>query len=56
LVTVRTNVWSVNVAVTLFAESTVTIQLPVPVQGPLQPVKVDPVAAVAVRVTLASLV
>jgi hypothetical protein len=29
-----------------------TTQLAVPVQAPLQPVKVDPVAGVAVRVTL----
>jgi hypothetical protein len=56
LVTVRANVWSVNVAVTLFAESTATTQLPVPLQAPLQPVKVEPDAATAVSVTLVPLV
>ncbi len=39
-------------AVTLRAAVMVTTQLPVPVQAPLQPVKVEPVAAAAVRVTL----
>ena len=34
----------------MFAE-TVTEQLPVPAHAPLQPVNVEPVAAVAVRVT-----
>jgi hypothetical protein len=29
----------------------VTLQVPVPVQAPLQPVKVEPVEAAAVRVT-----
>ena len=34
----------------------VTAQVPVPVHAPLQPVKVEPVAAVAVSVTLVPLV
>ena len=42
----------VNVAVTLRAAVMLTVQVPVPVQAPLHPVKVDPVAAAAVRVTL----
>jgi hypothetical protein len=42
----------VNVAVTLVAAVTETTQLPVPVQAPLQPVKVEPDAATAVSVTL----
>jgi hypothetical protein len=40
------------VAVTLVAALTVTAQLAVPVHAPLQPVKVEPVAAAAVSVTL----
>ena len=47
---------SVNVAVTLLAAVMLTVQLPVPVQAPLQPVKVLPVTGVAVSVTLAPLV
>src|SRR6185436_7296008 len=39
-----------NVAVTEVAVLTVTTQVPVPEQGPLQPVKVEPVTGVAVRV------
>jgi len=42
----------VNVAVTLVAALTVTAQVPVPVQAPLQPENVEPEAAAAVRVTL----
>jgi hypothetical protein len=42
----------VNVAVTLLAASSVTKQLPVPVHAPLQPVKVEPVAGVALNATL----
>ena len=40
-----------NVAVTNLDEVIVTEQLPVPEQAPLQPVKPEPVAAFAVRVT-----
>jgi hypothetical protein len=43
----------VKVAVTVVAAVTATVQFPVPVQPPLdQPVKLDPVADAAVRVTL----
>ena len=42
-------------APTLFAASTLTVQIPVPVHAPLQPVKVEPVLAAAVKVTLAPL-
>jgi hypothetical protein len=45
----------VKAAVTLFAPSTTKAQLPVPVQAPLQPEKVDPVAAVALRARLVPL-
>ena len=45
----------VNVAVTLWAALMLTVQLPVPLHAPPQPVKVLPVAGVAVRVTLAPL-
>jgi hypothetical protein len=45
-----------NVAVTALAALMVTLQLPVPVQAPLQPAKVDPVAAVSVKVTTVPLV
>jgi hypothetical protein len=47
----------VKVAVTVIAEFIVTVQGPVPVQPPpLQPVKVDPLAGLAVRVTAVPLV
>ncbi len=39
-----------KVAVTVLAALIVTEQAPVPVQAPLQPVNVEPVAAAAVRV------
>jgi hypothetical protein len=41
----------VNVAVTFFARVIVSVQGPVPAQAPLQPVKVAPVAGVAVSIT-----
>jgi hypothetical protein len=47
---------SVNVAVTELAALTVTTQVPVPAQPPLQPVKVEPAAGVAVSVTAVPLV
>jgi hypothetical protein len=50
-VTVSANVTTVNVAVTLRAWLIDTVQPPVPVHAPLQPVNVWPAAAVAVSVT-----
>jgi hypothetical protein len=41
-----------NVAVTALAESMVTVQLPVPVHAPLQPVNVDMPSGIAVSVTI----
>ncbi len=41
-----------KVAVTLLLPLTTSAQLPVPVQAPLQPVKVEPAAGVALRATL----
>jgi hypothetical protein len=53
LLTVRTCWAAVKFAVTMVAVVIETVQVPVPVQSPPdQPVKVDPVAAVAVRTTL----
>lgn len=43
---------SANVAVTLRARLIETVQVPVPEQAPLQPVKLDPVDAAAVSVTV----
>ena len=51
MVTVRVKFCRVNVAVTLCACVMETVQAPVPAHAPLQPVKVEPVAGVAVRVT-----
>jgi hypothetical protein len=51
LVTVRLTVWSAKVAVTERAALIVTVQVPVPVQAPLQPVKVESVVGAAVKVT-----
>jgi hypothetical protein len=57
LVTVSEYVdWSANVAVTEVFALSVTEQAPVPLHAPLQPVKVEPVAGVAVRVTAVPLV
>ncbi len=44
-----------KVAVTLFAASTTRAQLPVPVHAPLQPLNVEPEAAVALNATLVPL-
>jgi hypothetical protein len=41
-----------KLAVTLLAPFTTSAQLPVPVQAPLQPTKVEPAAGVADRATL----
>ncbi|MBP2671085.1 MAG: hypothetical protein H6Q85_1151, partial [candidate division NC10 bacterium] len=49
---VGVEVLSANVAVTLRDRLIVTVQVPVPVQAPLQPVKVEPVDAAAVILTL----
>src|SRR5262245_11311357 len=51
LLTVSAMPCSAKVAVTDCAALIVTAQVPVPVQPPLQPVKVEPAAGVAVRVT-----
>src|SRR5438046_1785759 len=56
-VTVRVKVCGVKVAVTVVAAETVPTQVPVPEQPPpLQPVKVEPAAGVAVSVTAVPLV
>ena len=52
LLTVSAKLGRLKVAVTVVAAETVTVQAPVPVHPPpLQPVKVEPAAAVAVSVT-----
>ena len=51
LATVRSYLFRVKAAVTDFAASIVTEQEPVPVQAPLQPVKVESASAAAVKVT-----
>jgi hypothetical protein len=52
LLTVSVTVCTANVAVTVVAALSVTLQVPVPEQPPpLQPVKVEPAAGVAVKVT-----
>jgi hypothetical protein len=52
---VTVNAWltlsSVKLAITDCAAVIVTVQVPVPEQTPLQPVKVEPAAGAAVRVT-----
>src|SRR6266403_5304106 len=56
LLTVSEKLWSAKVAVTDCAPLIVTVQVPVPEQPPpLQPVKVDPAAGVAVSVTMVPL-
>jgi hypothetical protein len=50
-VKVKFVVLSANVAVTLVAAASVTTHVPVPEHGALQPLKVDPVAGAAVKVT-----
>src|SRR5438552_11193119 len=56
-VTVRVKVWSVKVAVTVVAALSVTTQVPVPEHPPpLQPLKVEPMAGLAVSVTAVPLV
>jgi len=53
LFTVRVKAWTVKVAVTIVAALRLTTQASVPEQPPpLQPVKVEPVAGVAVRVIM----
>src|SRR5262245_65475286 len=51
LLSVSAKLWTAKVAVTDCAALIVTLQVPVPVQAPLQPVKVEPAAGVAARVT-----
>jgi len=51
LATVRLYLFRVKAAVTDFAAVMVTEQAPVPVQAPLQPVKVEPVDGAVVKVT-----
>jgi hypothetical protein len=51
IVTESPKLLRVNVAVTDFAASRVTVQFPVPVHPPDQPVKFEFTSAVAVRVT-----
>jgi len=53
-VTVRTKV-GVKIAVTVVAAETVTVQGPVPLHAPLQPVKTESLLGVAVSVTTAPL-
>ena len=51
--TVSEWVVSVNVAVAVFAAVTATVHVPAPLHAPLQPVKVEPLVANAVRTTVA---
>ncbi len=56
-VTVRVKVWGAKVAVTVVAALRVTVQVPVPEHPPpLQPLKVEPAAGLAVSVTAVPLV
>jgi hypothetical protein len=50
--TVTSNVCTLNVAVTDSAAFIVTMQLPTPVQAPLQPANVNPAFATCVNVTV----
>jgi hypothetical protein len=54
-VTVNANGVAANVAVTLRVALIVTTHVPVPVQSPLHPLNVYPLAGVAVRVTAVAL-
>jgi hypothetical protein len=56
LVTFRVWVTAVKVALTERVAVIETVQVPVPEQSPLHPAKVEPDAAVAVRVTVVPLV
>ncbi len=47
--------WAVNLALTVSAWVKLILHGPVPMHGPLQPMNVDPLAAVAVNVTLVPL-
>jgi hypothetical protein len=49
--TAEKDMLDLNVAPTTVAADTVTLQTPVPPHAPVQPVNVEPVAGVAVRVT-----
>jgi hypothetical protein len=51
LPTVRATACEANVAVTVVAAVMVTVQGPVPVHPPLQPVNVDPAGMTAVKLT-----
>ena len=58
LPTVSVKVWAVcgvKVAVTVVAALMLTVHVPVPVHAPVQPLKVEPAAGVAVNVTVVPL-
>ena len=55
LVSVNAKVWVVKVAVTVVAALMLTTQVLVPVHAPLQPLKVEPAAGIAVNVTAVAL-
>lgn len=55
LFTVTVEVSRLNVAVTVCAADIVTVQLPRPLHAPLHPVKAEPTAELAVRVTIVPL-
>ena len=55
LLTVSAKVCGVKVAVTVVAALMLTVQAPVPVHAPVQPLKVEPAAGVAVNVTAVAL-